>query len=62
MRTKDSRCLFVSIDSYGGWGYFDYREEGEGFEDGYQSVPVDWRIRSDRKRGFFRLLADLTGS
>ena len=42
-------------------GYFDYRMKGEGFEHGFQSVPVDWGIRSARKRGFFKLLADLTG-
>jgi len=32
-----------------------------GFDDGYQSVPVTWGIRSERKKGFFRLLEDLTG-
>jgi hypothetical protein len=44
------------------WGYFDYRERGEGFDEGYQSMPVNWRISSDRKRGFFGLLAEITGS
>ena len=43
------------------WGYFDYRMDGEGFDDGYQSVPVNWGISSDRKRGFFSPLAELTG-
>jgi hypothetical protein len=40
------------------WGFFDFRKEGEGFEQGYQSVPVDWGINSDRKRGFFGLLRE----
>ena len=44
------------------WGYFDFRMQGEGFDDGYQSVPVDWGVSSARKRGFFGLLAEMTGS
>jgi hypothetical protein len=36
--------------------------KGEGFEQGYQSVPVNWGITSDRKKGFFRLLRDVTGA
>jgi len=43
------------------WGYFDYRFKGEGFAEGYQSIPVDWGLSSDRKRGFFRLLQTITG-
>ncbi|MGE5520524.1 MAG: hypothetical protein ACM3VS_11400 [Candidatus Dadabacteria bacterium] len=38
------------------WGYFDYRMKGEGFEEGYQSIPADWGINSKRKKGFFSLL------
>ena len=44
------------------WGYFDYRMKGEGFADGYQSVPVDWGIHSARKRTFFGLVREITGS
>jgi hypothetical protein len=33
----------------------------ERFADGYQSLPVDWGINSPRKRGFFDLLAEVTG-
>ena len=36
--------------------------KGEGFDEGYQSVPVNWRISSERKRGFFNLLKEITGS
>lgn len=42
------------------WGYFDYRMNNEPFEDGYQSVPVDWGINSARKKGFFNLLKTMT--
>jgi hypothetical protein len=43
------------------WGYFDFRMKGEGFVDGYQSVPVDWGIRSPRKQAFFAKLREITG-
>jgi hypothetical protein len=43
------------------WGYFDFRMKGEGFDEGYQSVPVNWKISSERKRGFFKLLREITG-
>jgi hypothetical protein len=57
------RNNFVSaLSQYASWGYFDYRMSGEGFDDGYQSVPVNWGISSTRKRGFFSLLKDVTGS
>ena len=42
-----------TIKAYASWGYFDYRMQDEGFNEGYQSVPVNWRISSTRKRGFF---------
>jgi len=32
----------------------------EGPDEGYQSPPVNWGISSERKRGFFRLLAEIT--
>jgi hypothetical protein len=35
--------------------------KGEGFDDGYQSVPVHWGISSERKRQFFSLLKEMTG-
>lgn len=51
----------AAVDAYAGWGYFDFRMRDEGFDAGYQSVPVNWTISSDRKRGFFRKLAEITG-
>jgi len=54
--------LLAAVSRRASWGYFDYRMQGEGFDDGYQSVPVDWGIRSDRKRGFFDRVARITGS
>ncbi len=53
---------FVAAASeHASWGFFDFRRRGEGFEDGYQSVPVNWGISSARKRGFFGLLREMTG-
>ncbi len=54
--------MLAAIGGYAGWGFFDYRMKGEGFDDGYQSVPVNWSISSERKRGFFDLLAEVTGA
>lgn len=54
--------MLAAIDRYAGWGYFDYRMDGEGYAQGYQSVPTDWGISSARKRGFFQLLAEVTGA
>jgi hypothetical protein len=51
----------AAVGEYASWGFFDYRLAGEGFDDGYQSVPVNWGISSPRKRGFFALLRDITG-
>jgi hypothetical protein len=52
----------AALGQYASWGYFDYRMSGEGFDEGFQSVPVNWGISSTRKRGFFSLLKDVTGS
>ena len=54
---------FVAATSvHASWGYFDYRFKGEGFAEGYQSVPVNWGISSARKRGFFTLLREIAGA
>jgi hypothetical protein len=58
---KPSNNFIAAISEYASWGYFDFRMKGEGFEEGYQSVPVDWQISSSRKKGFFRLLEEITG-
>jgi hypothetical protein len=54
--------LAAAASAYASWGYFDYRFPGEGFDEGYQSVPVNWGLSSERKRGFFGKVAELTGS
>src|SRR4051812_6527368 len=59
---KPANNFLAAVGEYAGWGYFDYRMKGEGFAEGYQSVPVDWGIHSARKRGFFELLERVTGA
>jgi hypothetical protein len=51
----------AALSEYASWGFFDYRMAGEGFDDGYQSVPVNWGISSPRKRAFFERLKEVTG-
>lgn len=58
---KEDNNFRASIDEYASWGYFDYRFDGEGADDGYQSVPVNWGISSDRKRDFFNLCKEISG-
>jgi hypothetical protein len=59
---KPNNNMLAAIRKYAGWGYFDYRLPGEGFDEGYQSVPTNWGISSSRKKGFFDLLAKITGA
>lgn len=52
---------FVAATSvHASWGYFDFRMKDEGYDEGYQSVPVNWGISSARKRGFFGLVREMT--
>jgi len=48
--------LLAAVESGVSWGFFDYRMAGEGHAQGYQSVPTDWGMSSERKRGFFGTL------
>ena len=58
---KPNNNFVAAVKSYASWGYFDFRREGEGFNEGFQSVPVDWKISSERKRGFFNKVKEITG-
>ncbi len=59
---KPMNNFVAAVGEHASWGYFDFRMKDEGFEEGYQSVPVNWGISSARKRGFFKLLAEITGA
>jgi hypothetical protein len=57
---KPASNFTAAIGEYASWGYFDFRMRGEGFDDGYQSVPVNWGLSSPRKKAFFGLLKEIT--
>lgn len=51
------------------WGFFDFRKRGEtlkkddsSFHEGFQSIPVDWGISSQRKKDFFEFLSKISGT
>jgi len=58
---KPINHLVEAVKAHASWGYFDYRLKGEGFDDGFQSVPVNWQISSPRKKAFFEKLKEITG-
>jgi hypothetical protein len=59
---KENNNLTTSLKNYVSWGYFDYRFKGEtNIIEGYQPVPVDWGINSERKKGFFEKIREITG-
>jgi len=57
---REENNFTSAIKSYASWGFFDFRMKDESFENGYQSVPVDWGINSERKKQFFNLLKEIT--
>jgi hypothetical protein len=57
---KPDNNFIAATRAHVSWGFFDYRMKDEKFEDGYQSVPVDWKISSARKKAFFGLLKKMT--
>ena len=59
---KPANNLAAAVGEHVSWGFFDYRRGEEGFEEGFQSVPVSWGISSERKRGFFGAVARMTGA
>ncbi|HEV2107012.1 MAG TPA: hypothetical protein VGR16_01970 [Thermomicrobiales bacterium] len=64
---RDENNMLVAIENYASWGYFDPGPGAGGagaesnYRDGFQNVPVNWGLSTDRKHSFFRLLADVTG-
>lgn len=59
--SNETNHFFSALIAYASWGYFDFRRDGESFENGFQSVPVDWQINSKRKTQFFNKLKEITG-
>ncbi len=57
----ENNNMLAAFRAGASWGYFDYRREGEGFEAGYQSVPVDWGLGHERKKDFFGKVKQMSG-
>ena len=63
---KEKNNFHCAINSYAGWGYFDPGEGAGGnaafgdYENGYQLIPINWTINTDRKKNYFRYLDSIT--
>lgn len=59
---SDTSHFEIAIKNHISWGYFDYRRKGiTDLKEGFQSVPVDWRINSENKKAFFNKVKEITG-
>lgn len=56
---KPENNFVNATKAYASWGFFDFRRDGEDFNEGYQSVPVNWGISSARKRDFFNKVKEI---
>jgi hypothetical protein len=54
--------LQACIAAHVSWGWFDWRRKGESFEEGYQSIPTNWGLSSERKRALHAKVAEITGA
>jgi hypothetical protein len=60
--------LRAAFEAYASWGFFDPGAAAGGssargnYVDGYQLVPVNWRINTPRKRAFFGTIRRITGA
>ena len=59
--------LVAAVEHHASWGFYDpgagaggYHTRGN-YVDGFQNVPINWTINTERKRGFFRLVREITG-
>lgn len=57
---KPANNMIAAVAEHASWGYFDPGESN--YRDGYQCPPVQWGVNTDRKKAFFALLAEMTGS
>jgi hypothetical protein len=57
---RPANNMLAAIGAYASWGYFDPGKSD--YSDGYQCPPVQWGINTERKKAFFGLLKEVTGS
>ncbi|HVL56286.1 MAG TPA: hypothetical protein VM491_07265 [Burkholderiaceae bacterium] len=64
---KPVNDLIVAVQQHASWGFYDPGEGARGFHvrgnyrDGFQNVPINWTINTERKRQFFALMREITG-
>jgi hypothetical protein len=58
---KEMNNFIATTSAYASWGLFDFRRKDEPFEEGFQTVPADWTISTERKKAFFNLVKEMTG-
>jgi hypothetical protein len=58
---SDDGRLVSCVAEHVSWGWFDWRRKDEPFDEGYQSVPINWGLSSARKRAFHAKVAEITG-
>ncbi len=56
---KPENNFTAAVAAYASWGLYD--QGTNNYVDGFQSPPVNWGIMTQRKRGFFALVGDMTG-
>ena len=56
---KPLNNFVAAIGEYASWGYFDPGENN--YCDGYQSVPVQWGLNTERKKAFFEKVREIAG-
>lgn len=57
---KPQNNFTAAVAMYASWGLYD--QGTNNYHDGFQSPPVNWRINTARKRGFFQLVEQMAGS
>jgi hypothetical protein len=57
---KPMNNFIAATSQHASWGYFDFRMKEESFDNGFQSMPANWQISSERKKGFFGLLKKMS--
>ncbi|MBM3768576.1 MAG: hypothetical protein FJW32_24610 [Acidobacteria bacterium] len=51
---KPDNNYIAAVSEYASWGIMDV--------EGYQTIPANWGVNTDRKRGFFNLTKEMTGA
>jgi hypothetical protein len=54
---KPENNFTAAVGTYASWGLYD--QGTNNYHDGFQSLPVNWKINTERKEGFFRLVSEI---